>query len=107
MKKQGVEDPVSDCLNSFRSSISYKEDGSRVISIDSSSFKPIDKKKRDAWLARREQYVAQRLFEDFGYVTMLQYRGDKVNKEDFFPCEGADGQCHFDCLMRGNCKYRE
>lgn len=110
-KEKSIPNPFVEYNNALRTTITHREDGTRVISFDDDAFKKIDivgiNKRKKTWVAERERYVAQRLFEDFGYTTMLQYREDAINKEDFIPCEGGDRQCHFDCLMRGNCKYRQ
>lgn len=56
---------------------------------------------KDKYIKAREEYITDRLFQNFGYSAIL----NRTHNKKYIPCEGADGQCHMDCYMNGECQH--
>lgn len=72
-------------------------DGS--ISIDMDKANEIDdltKISRKEWIEARDKYIAERILRELGYEVLTTTNYSKY-LPDAIPCEGATGQCSFDC----------
>lgn len=59
------------------------------------------RKRKTEWIAKRKEYVTQKLFEQFGYDVAAKYAEKDLNR---LPCSGADGQCNFNCSIYSQCQ---
>ena len=76
---------------------------------------------RDEYMAEREKWVGNYLFENFGYNTLSKFAQTHVQGKTapsydrafnnwyakVYPCEGADKQCNFACPVFNSCPYQE
>lgn len=59
------------------------------------------RKRKTEWIAKRKEYVTQKLFEQFGYDVAAKYAEKNLDR---LPCSGADGQCNFSCSIYSQCQ---
>lgn len=59
------------------------------------------RKRKTEWIAKRKEYVTQKLFEQFGYDVAAKYAEKDLDR---LPCSGADGQCNFSCRVYSQCQ---
>lgn len=59
------------------------------------------RKRKTEWIAKRKEYVIQKLFEQFGYDVAARYAEKDLDR---LPCSGADGQCNFNCRIYSQCQ---
>ena len=65
---------------------------------------------RDKYMIDREEWVANFLFENFGYDALTNFAQTHLQEKSRIkifgsikPCEGPQGQCAFDCPIFNNC----
>lgn len=67
-------------------------------------------KYRDEYMEKREEWVAEFLFKNFGYDALTTFAQTHLSEESrnkifgsIKPCEGPQRQCAFDCPIFNNC----
>lgn len=77
-------------------------DGSRTIQINPYD-KPYDKEYIREYNLKKNDYVALRIFQKYGYTEYMKYAYNHEVNLTVLPCEGADGQCNMECEKFGTC----
>lgn len=54
----------------------------------------------------KSQYVANRIFEEYGYEKAVEYSKRQGIEFEVNPCEGAGAQCSFYCPAYNQCEVR-
>lgn len=109
MKKQGIRNPHKVRMDIYRERRENLPHGGFKINPPTEDQKAREPKKEeyDSWKNLHDKFIADKIFEEFGYGTVRK-APDWISQfaKDYIPCEGYGGQCDFDCLMRGDCKYK-
>lgn len=101
-RKQGIRDPFAVEMELFKKRCHTDKEGSIYIECDDLTEEEISLSDEKAkYIKARDEYVSDRLFQDFGYEVVF----NKDYGKKYIPCEGRDCQCHMDCYMNGECKY--
>lgn len=65
---------------------------------------------RDEYIRQRNEFIALKVFEDFGYDAFLEECEFQHLSDDFknsiIPCEALDSQCNLFCPQWGFCKIK-
>lgn len=110
MQDCGIRDPFDAELKEFKNRMESLPNGGFLIK-EQTTPSSVTREEKNNWILNRDRYVADRIFQDFGYEELLkeaeynQYLislGDNITNY-FLPCSGGDNQCHIDCQKRASC----
>lgn len=97
-----MRDPFKAEMDLFEKRCHVDEEGCTYIECNlMTEEEKILQNEKAKYIKAREEYITDRLFQDFGYSAIL----NRMKNKKYIPCDGADGQCHMDCHMNGECKY--
>lgn len=110
--EMGVRDPFAISMKLFSEKCIKNEDGSISYNPGSRDPREPTRAEKDAYIKKRNEYVARRCFYEIGYDMFLAHTKPEDaydisymrDLDEFVPCRSADRQCAMFCKnIGGNC----
>ena len=111
-KEMGVRNPFTVSMKLFSEKCVKNADGSISYRPDPQDPREPTRAEKDAYIKKRNEYVARRCFYEIGYEMFLANINEDVSYmkelDEFVPCRSADRQCMMFCkYFGGNCNEED